>query len=166
MTAEEIICLFGLEPLLVEGGYFRETWRGTDIIPSGALPSRYRGERSSGTAIYYLVTPESFSLMHRIASDEVFHFYCGDPVLMVRLFEHGAGDTVILGTDLVSGQRPQCVVPYGTWQGMSLVEGGSWALLGTTVAPGYSPRDFETGAREVLIQSHPAFENHIVKLTR
>jgi len=166
MTAEDIIRLFGLEPLHEEGGFYRETWRGADIIPSGALPSRYRGERSFGTAIYYLVTPESFSLIHRIASDEVFHFYCGDPVLMVRLFAHGAGDTVILGTGLASGQRPQCVVPHGTWQGLSLVEGGSWALLGTTVAPGYAPRDFETGARGKLIQSHPAFEYHIVKLTR
>src|SRR5579883_1419925 len=99
MDAQEIIDLLNLKPLTGEGGFFAETYRANESV--AALPGRYRGEqRSFSTAIYYLLTPESFSSMHRVASDEVFHFYLGDPVEMLQLFPDGSGKTIGLGTNL------------------------------------------------------------------
>lgn len=149
MTAAELIAMLGLVPLEPEGGYFRET---------------YRSDRS--TAIYYLLTPKTFSAIHRLPWDEIFHFYLGDAVEMLQLAPGGAGQVVTLGADLVAGMRPQVVVPAGTWQGARLRKGGSLALMGTTVAPGFDPADFEAGDRARLVASHPAFRELIVALTR
>jgi predicted cupin superfamily sugar epimerase len=89
MNAEEIIKFLRLQPHPKEGGFFRETYRSVD--PFSNLPNRYRGQRSASTAIYYLLTPDSFSAMHRLASDEIFHFYKGDAVEMLQLFPDGQG---------------------------------------------------------------------------
>src|SRR5208282_3254619 len=98
---------------------------------------RYGGKRRTGTAIYYLLEPDMFSEMHRLKSDEVFHFYMGDAVEMLRLRESGMGERVVIGTDLAAGERPQVVVGRGVWQGSRLAAGGSWALLGCSVSPGF-----------------------------
>jgi predicted cupin superfamily sugar epimerase len=148
-----IIESLGLEPHPSEGGFFAETYR-----------SRYRtgdGRHTLGTAIYYLLTPESFSAMHRLASDEIFHFYLGDPVEMLLLEAGGAGRISVLGPALESGQRPQIVVPAGTWQGSRLAPGGRLALLGTTVTPGFEFADFELGDGDRLAREWPAFANGI-----
>src|ERR1041385_8561277 len=86
MTAEEIIALLKLKPHPKEGGFFAETWRADEAIPPGVLPPRYSGPRAIGTCIYYLLTPTTFSAMHRLQSDEIFHFYLGDPVEMLQLW--------------------------------------------------------------------------------
>lgn len=86
MTAQEIIDLFGLEPLQEEGGFFRSSYRSSDILPAAALPRRYDKPHSLGSAIYYLLTPESCSRMHRLATDELFHFYLGAPVTLLLLY--------------------------------------------------------------------------------
>ena len=78
MTADEIKRLLQLEAHPCEGGYFRQTWKSEEEIPQTALPSRYSSARAAGTAIYYLLEPSTFSEMHRLISDEVFHFYYGD----------------------------------------------------------------------------------------
>lgn len=161
-----VVELLGLEPH-PEGGFFRETHRSADAIPGGALDARYGGAaRSASTAIHYLVTPESFSAMHRVASEEVFHFYLGDPVEMFRILPDGRGETVRIGPDLERGERPQVVVPAGAWQGTRLVEGGSYALLGATVAPGFEYADFEMGRRDELIAMYPEHAERIRFLTR
>src|SRR5581483_11176343 len=100
---------------------------------------------AAATAIYYLLTPDTVSAMHRLATDEIFHFYLGDPVEMLQLRPDGSHRVAILGPDLDAGQRPQIVVPRGVWQGARLVPGGRFALLGTTVAPGFDYADYETG---------------------
>ncbi len=148
-----------------EGGFFRETWRSTEYIPDAALPERYGGPRAFGTAILFLLAAGSRSIMHRLASDEVFHHYDGDPVRIVRLFPDGAGDIVLLGSDIRAGQMPQAVVPADCWQGLEVVPGGDWALLGTTVAPGFSFEDFEIGGRAELIDGWPSFAGEIARLT-
>src|SRR5260370_4322649 len=89
----------------------------------------------SGTAIYYLLEPDTFSEMHRLQSDEVFHFYAGDAVEMLQLREGGRGETVVIGNDLLRGQRPQAVVERGVWQGSPLGTGRRLALLGWAVGP-------------------------------
>ncbi|MCD6308743.1 MAG: cupin domain-containing protein [Candidatus Latescibacteria bacterium] len=165
MQAEDIITLLGLKPLYIEGGYFRETYRSDEKLDARCLPPRYSGGRELSTAIYYLVTVDSFSALHRLVSDEVFHFYLGDPVALLWLFPDGCGETVILGNDLASGHVPQCTVRRNTWQGLRLVAGGRWALLGTTVTPAFLPGDFELGDRNELIARYPDFTREIEFLT-
>lgn len=130
------------------------------------MPARYAGARSAGTAIYYLLTPDGFSALHRLRSDEVFHFYLGDPVEMLQLFPDGAGRRVVLGTDLDRGMRPQVIMPRDVWQGSRLCAGGRFALLGTTVAPGFDVADFDPGRRDELVAAYPDFAELITALTR
>lgn len=162
----ELIARLGLTPHPREGGWFVETYRSGERIPGDALSGRYGAERALGTAIYYLLTATTFSEMHRLASDEIFHFYLGDPVEMLLLAPDGTGATVCLGIDLAAGMRPQLVVPRGVWQGARLREGGRFALLGTTVAPGFDYGDYESGARADLLAAYPAHAPRIVALTR
>ncbi|OGG52772.1 MAG: hypothetical protein A3F84_10045 [Candidatus Handelsmanbacteria bacterium RIFCSPLOWO2_12_FULL_64_10] len=166
MTVEQIKALLSLEPHPAEGGYFAETYRSGERIPKDALPARYGDARSLGTAIYYLLTPETFSAVHRLRSDEVFHFYLGDPVEMLQLWPDGSGRTVTLGSDILNGMRPQVVVPKGAWQGSRLMPGGRFALLGTTVAPGFDFADYEAGGREALVSAYPRFRDLIIALTK
>jgi predicted cupin superfamily sugar epimerase len=165
-TAEQIIHRLQLKPLTIEGGYFRETYRSTLSVPVHGLPHDYGSQRSVSTAIYYLLTPDTFSAIHRVKSDEVFHFYAGDPVEMLQLCPDGAGKTLTMGNDLATGHQPQVVVLAGVWQGCRLVSGGRWALMGCTVAPGFDYADFTEGLRAELISSYPAFTEMITALTR
>ena len=166
LTADQIIALLNLTPHPKEGGYFIETYRSSETIPEKTLPSRYKGIRSFATAIYYLLTPETFSAMHRLQSDEIFHFYLGDPVEMLQLWPDGSGRLVILGSDILRGMQPQVVVPRGVWQGAKLFKNGKFALLGTTVSPGFEFADYEYGQRDELIQSYPQFREWIIALTK
>lgn len=163
---EQLIAFLGLKPLVEEGGYYVETYRSKESVLPDALPDRYYGPRSFGTAIYYLLTPDAFSVLHRLLSDEVFHFYLGDPIEMLQLWPDGSGKLITLGSDILNGQHPQVVVPRGVWQGARLMTGGKFALLGTTVAPGFEYDDYETGHREELIEAYPAFRELITNLTR
>ena len=155
MTADEIKRMLGLEPHPREGGYFMQTWKSEEQIPLAALPARYSGVRAAGTAIYYLLEPSTFSEMHRLISDEVFHFYLGDPVQMLQLQPDGSSRVVVLGSDLAAGMLPQLVVPKNVWQGSRLVPGGEVTLLGCTVSPGFDYADYETGKREDLLREYP-----------
>ena len=166
LTADKIIALLNLKPHPEEGGYFVETYRSSETISEKALPSRYKGVRSFGTAIYYLLTPETFSTMHRLQSDEIFHFYLGAPVEMLQLWPDGSGRILILGTDIMNGMKPQVVIPKGVWQGAKLIKDGKLALLGTTVSPGFEFVDYESGQRDDLVKSYPQYQNLIIALTR
>jgi predicted cupin superfamily sugar epimerase len=163
MTAEDVIRLLGLKPHPVEGGFFRETYRSPDAIPSSALP-RHRAARSVGTAIYYLLKPGHVSELHVLPGDELFHFYLGSPVRMLQLWPDGTGKEVVLGPDLAAGQVPQLVVPAGVWQGTHLI-GGGFALLGATMAPGFDYADYTGGSRAELTAKWPAFADRIATLT-
>jgi len=110
MTADDIIRLLGLKPH-PEGGQYTESYRSPESIAAGHLPPRYGADRAFGTAIYYLLTPGTFSAMHRLASDEIFHFYLGDPVEMLNLHQDGTSRLLKLGKDLSGGMIPQAVVP-------------------------------------------------------
>ncbi len=166
ITAERLISLLRLKPHPREGGYFIETYRAGESIPENGLPPRYSGKRSFATAIYYLLTPSSFSAMHRLQTDEIFHFYLGDPVEMLQLRPDGSGKTLLIGIDILKGMKPQVVVPKGVWQGARLLSGGRHALLGTTVSPGFEFADYETGERDLLIHSYPCFRDQILHLTK
>jgi uncharacterized protein len=163
MTAEELIRRLNLEPHPKEGGWFRETYR-SDESATG-LASRYPGSRSVGTCIYYLLTPTTVSALHRLRSDEIFHFYLGDPVRMLQLWPNGEVRTVTIGNDFTRGQSPQVLAPRGVWQGSRLEPGGAFALLGCSVAPGFDYADYEHGDRRELTAAYPAAAAEIEKLT-
>jgi predicted cupin superfamily sugar epimerase len=164
-TAQEVIDTLGLIPHPEEGGWYYETHRSVETFAADQLPDRYGAPRCHSTAIYYLLTPETYSHMHLLKSDEVFHFYMGDPCEMLQLHPDGSGEVVVLGTDLASGQRPQVRVPRGSWQGMRLLPGGEFALMGCTVAPGFEFADYAHGERADLLEKYPDFSERIVRLT-
>ena len=167
LSAEEVKKLLGLKPHPREGGWYVRTYESGERVDASAFADRrYAGARFTGTAIYYLLEPDTFSEMHRLKSDEVFHFYAGDAVEMLQLREGSGGVVIVIGNDLPRGERPQVVVERGVWQGSRLVEGGKWALLGCTVSPGFEFEDYETGGREELGARWPGFAGEIARLTR
>lgn len=145
MTAQEVIQALGLEPLEGEGGMFRQTYVSREVLNGAA----------AGTAIYYLLTERSFSHLHRLTGDEVYHFYLGDPVELLELLPDGSSRLTVLGGRLQEGQVPQHPVYAGNWQGSRLRPGGRWALLGTTMCPGYTQEGYEHGSRAALEQAYP-----------
>lgn len=155
MTAQDVIRLLDMVPLGQEGGMVKETWK-----------SKKKDHGiSEGSAIYYLLTEDSFSHLHRLTGEEVYHFYMGDPVELCELMPDGSTKFTVLGTDLFKGQVPQHVVEGGVWQGSRLKEGGKWALLGTTMCPAYSEKEYEHGNREELLKKYPDAAAYIRKLT-
>ncbi len=160
MTADEIKRLLKLEPHPIEGGWYRRTY--TSAVSVALL----RGVRPYGTAIYYLLEEGTFSEMHVLASDEIFHFYLGDPVEMLQLLPDGRSALFTLGQDLKAGQHVQLAVPAGVWQGTRLVEGGKVALLGCTVTPGFDFADYRSASAEELIRTWPLEAERIRTLTR
>jgi hypothetical protein len=104
--------------------------------------------------------------MHVLSSDEVFHFYLGDPVEMLQLYPDGSSAIFILGQDLKAGQQVQLVVPAGVWQGAQLVDGGKVALLGCTVTPGFDYADYRGGCYAELADKWPTEAARIRRLTR
>jgi len=159
LTSDELIALLELEPLAGEGGYFRQTYRSLRVVSDAAVA------RPLGTCIYYLLTPESFSAFHRLSADEIFHFYLGDPVEHVRLALSGTTITT-LGQNVEKGECVQLIVPAGVWQAARLMPGGSWALMGTTMCPGFADEDHIIGKRDELIASFPEYKELITELTR
>ena len=160
MTATEIKALLKLEPHPVEGGSFRRTYTSNHRVPLA------RGERAMGSAIYYLLEPGTFSEMHVLTSDELFHFYLGDPVEMLQLWPDGHSEVVVLGQDLAAGQQVQLLVPAGVWQGTRLIEDGKVALLGCSVVPGFDFADYTSGSFGELAAQWPHEAERIRALTR
>ena len=165
MNAKEIIEKFKLKTHPSEGGYYSETHRANHILHESSLPDNYNSDRSLSTAIYYMLTPETKSLLHRLPTDEIYHFYLGDPVLMLQLYPDGSTKIVILGQDINAGQSVQITVPQNVWQGSCLLEGGKYALMGTTMAPGFDFVDNKIGDRNELIQLYRGAEELIIKLS-
>lgn len=149
-----------------EGGYYRETYRSDEQLPRAALPGRYGGDRSVSTAIYYLLEKDDFSALHRVKSDEIFHFYLGSPVEILIISPEGNASTTLLCGDIARGHRPQCLVPKGSIQGLRVAPGGEFALLGATVAPGFDFADFELIPRTELLGKYPEWSSLILALTR
>jgi len=158
--------ILALKPLPEEGGFFAETYRSPESFDARGLKRGHTGSRSLSTAIYYLLTPTSCSSLHKLPGDEMFHFYAGDPVELLELLPDGSARTVILGPDLRNGMKFQHVVPGGVWQGSRLVEGGEYALLGTTMAPGFDYADFVKGNRQELVAKYPAHARFVSELLK
>ena len=149
---------FDLERLPLEGGYFRQTWRG-EPGPDG---------RPAGTAILVLLSTEDdqFSAMHRLPTDEIWHFHSGDPVELLLLHEgDGSHDKRVLG-DATEGHVPQLVVPAGAWMGGRPDGDIGWSMFSCTMTPGFLPSDYEGGDRDDLTSRFPDAADDIARLTR
>lgn len=160
MTAADIKRHLQLVPHIVEGGHFRRTY--TSALDVTAP----QGPRVAGTAIYYFLETGGFSAMHVLSSDEIFHFYLGDPVEMLQLHPDGSSAVFTLGPDLQAGQQVQLVVPAGVWQGTRLIGDGKVALLGCTVTPGFDFADYRSGSYAELSAKWPNQDERIRTLTR
>ncbi len=142
LDLDQVIRILQLQPLDPEGGYYARTYL------SSQESEFWMGRRPVVSSIYYLVTPDSFSLLHRLQSDEIYHFYLGDPLELHEVDSTGRHRKSILGQDLLSGQRLQKAIPAGSWQGSRRLSGPfGFSLVGTTVAPGFDFRDFELLSR-------------------
>lgn len=168
LSPDELINLLQLAPLPHEGGYFKVTYQSEIEVPAEHLPARYGRNMPLGSAIYYLLTADNFSAMHRLESDELYHFYYGDPVELLLLSGNGQGQIVTLGTAFDRGMRPQVLVPKDIWQGSILHAKRSfgYALVGTTMMPAYHDEGFELGERGALQAAYPAWTEAIAKRTR
>jgi predicted cupin superfamily sugar epimerase len=145
-TLPEIVSLLGLSPLPVEGGQWVQSWRSPDV-----------------SAIYYLLAAPEFSAMHRLTRTEIYVFHAGAPARML-LSPSGAVETVVLGTDLAAGQRPQVVVRPGTWQAAETL--GEWTLMGCVVVPPYTDDCVEFGTAATLAAEYPGHAEEIIRLCR
>lgn len=149
-----------------EGGFYRETYRSPLTVGSELLPSTFQGERAASTAIYFLLRDDDFSALHRLRSDEMWHFYAGSTLIVHLIDAQGDAREIRLGPDLDAGESLQGVVPAGCWFGACLKNENSFALVGCTVAPGFDFADFELGKRAELVASYPQHRRLIEHLTR
>ncbi len=158
MEINEIIKKLDLQPLEIEGGYFRRTYTSSKTLNNS--------NQNISSTIFYLITPDNFSSLHKLKnSDEIFHFYCGDPVEMLMLHKNGNGEIITIFNKPGENFNPQKIVPKETWQGTRLKSGGKFALLGVTVSPAFLYNDFISGDCDELVGLYPKFEDMIKKLS-
>ena len=168
LSATDVIRIFGLEPLPVEGGVYRQWYRSSDVLRADDLPDRYDEDKPAGTGIVMMITDErsSFSALHCLRTDELWHFYLGDPLVLVLLEPNGTSRRVVLGHDVAAGEVPFAVAPRGTWFGADLRPGGCFAVFGCTVSPGFTPSDFTGGVLADLLAGWPHEAETIRRLHR
>ena len=138
-----------------EGGYFKEVYKSPCAVPRAALPAGFDGDRPLSTAIYFLLGPGQKSHLHRLRSDELWHFYCGGPLVMSILHPDNSLDTIRLGPDPEKGQVFCAMAPAGAWFGAMPENKNDFCLVGCTVAPGFAFQDFELGKKADLLDAHP-----------
>lgn len=156
---ERIVSQLSLVPH-PEGGFFRETFR----APLALVGLPHGQTRVAQSSVYFLLPSSTFSALHRVRSDEVWHFYDGDP-LELHILDEWEHRVVLLGRDLAAGQVPQCVVPAGLWQAAKPL-GDRFSLCGCTVAPGFEWEDFEMPSTDELMRNMPQHETVIRALSR
>ena len=164
-TAADWIASLGLVPH-PEGGFYRETYRAQEIVAANHLPARFGGPRACSTAIYFLLPGDQVSALHRIKSDDIWHFYAGTALTLTLIHSDGRLETPRLGPDPGRGESFQALVPAGCWYGAAVDDPGGYALVGGTVAPGFDFADFELADRHTLLASFPQHRQTILRLTR
>lgn len=159
MTKEELILALGMEPLPGEGGMWKKMFRSSEAVPDGAFRGR-QGPHMLYGSILYLLTRDSFSRMHRLPTDELWHFYLGASCETLVLCPDGTGYVNRLGQDIPGGEQVTARVPRGCWQGTRITGDGDFALLGTTMAPDYENCDYENGT-DALLTEYPDFADKL-----
>lgn len=146
-----------------EGGYFKETYRSTEIMDGRTLPERFSSSRNFSTAIYFLLRSQDRSVFHRIKSDELWHYHSGSRLTLYVLKKEGL-EMFSLGPDPESGDQFQVIIPANHWFG-ARVESGDYTLSSCTVAPGFDFQDFEMAKRGELLHAFPGNDDLITQLT-
>ncbi|MGB5065370.1 MAG: cupin domain-containing protein [Candidatus Competibacter sp.] len=160
MTADDWIAHLQLAPH-PEGGYFRRSYTAGLTLD---LPDR-NGPRPVATAIFYLLKGGQQSRLHRLKSDELWHFHLGSALTLHRLDPRGGYTAIQLGADPAAGQHLQIAIPAGCWFGATVDDPAGFSLLGCTVAPGFDFADFELADRVTLIHQYPQQAALIERLT-
>jgi len=148
-----------------EGGFYKETYRSDEIINRVHLPQRFKGHRNISTSIFYLIQHGQFSKLHRIKSDEMWHFYDGCGLIIYSINKNGKLTENKLGINAEEGECPQILINAGDWFGAKVSKQDSYCLSGCTVSPGFHFEDFEMGNREELINLFPEHKSIINDLT-
>lgn len=149
-----------------EGGWFRESYRSAETIPRSGLPARFDEKRTFATAIYFLLEQGDISALHRLKSDEIWHFYVGASLTVHVIDPDGKHGETMVGRDVEAGEQLQAVVPADCWFGAELAGDGDYALVGCTVSPGFDFNDFELASRDDLTALFPGHAALIQRLTR
>jgi uncharacterized protein len=149
-----------------EGGWYKETYKSDEQIPAAALPKRFSGSRAFATAIYFLLEQGNFSAFHRIKSDECWHFYTGDPLLVYVLHPNGNLQVTELGNAISNGQVFQYTVPANCWFASRPAAWATFSFVGCTVAPGFDFADFELADAAALAKIFPQHRTIIYELCR
>jgi predicted cupin superfamily sugar epimerase len=161
LSAAEIRDLLQLKPHPT-CGYLQQSYLSPDHLPESALPARFTGERAMGSALYFMVTPEIRMKLHSIHSDQIYHFYEGDPLEVLLLHPDGRAEVKILGRDWQAGMRPQLLIPGDCFH-VSRLQQGRYALLGTTAWPDVQPQDVRVPSIEEVLQRYPEAEEWILR---
>lgn len=149
-----------------EGGFYKETYRSSLTLSRECLPTGFNGERNIATGIYFLIEKGNFSALHKIKSDETWHFYAGDALEVIEISENGIVTITAIGPDILKGETFQYTVKANTWFGSRVRDGGGFSLVGCTVYPGFDFNDFEMAGRHELIKRFPQHQTLITELTR
>jgi predicted cupin superfamily sugar epimerase len=149
-----------------EGGHYRQTYKSELTLPKNSLPDEFHGDRCASTAIYFLLEGAQFSAFHRIASDELWHFYAGSTLVVYVIDTEGNLSELQLGPSPELGETFQAVVPAGCWFASQVQDEAGFALVGCTVAPGFDFADFAMAERAELARAYPQHKDLITKLTR
>lgn len=167
--ARRLIEHFGMSLIPHEGAWFALRWVAAAQIPGEVFPARHGGAaRAAGNAILALVTRRDFSALHRLRTDETWHFYGGDAAELLLLHPDGRAETVRFGGDVFAGEQPQVTVEAGTWMGARPARDAedAYTFFGCTLAPGFDYADYEPGYRDELQSGWPAEAERIAALTR
>src|SRR5689334_21781044 len=135
MTAEQLIRLLNLAPH-PEGGWYRETWRA----------EAKEGERSTASAVYYVIRPGQRSHCNRVDADEIWLWHAGDPLdISIAATDAGPAQTLRLGGNVETGEQPQLIIPKGQWQAADPIADGDagYTSLSCIVAPAFEFSGFE-----------------------
>lgn len=162
LSADDIIRLLDLQPPTT-CGYVSEPYRSAIELPQSVLPAGIVGSRLLGNVLYFLVTPAARVRLHRIRSDQMYHHYLGDPLEVLLLYADGRHEVRTVGSDLAAGQRPQLLIPGGTFHTARVASGGEYALLGTSVFLRAEPPDVEMGDARALIAEFPTAAEEVRK---
>ncbi|PBQ34423.1 hypothetical protein CNR22_22465 [Sphingobacteriaceae bacterium] len=165
MKVEELVNYLNLSPH-PEGGFYKEAYRSAGTISKESLPEEFGGDRNFATAIYFLIEKNNFSALHKIKSDETWHFYSGDALEVIEINEQGELKITLVGNKMDEGQVFQYTVKANTWFGSRVQQGGECALVGCTVAPGFNFADFEMAGRHSLISLYPQHKTIVEEMTR
>ncbi|NLI80983.1 MAG: cupin domain-containing protein [Deltaproteobacteria bacterium] len=148
-----------------EGGFYRRTYLSPHTLPPECLPPGFEGSRHLASAIVYLLMGHQKSVLHRIKSDELWHFHEGSPLIVYSIDIHGNLEEQKLGSNPGLGESYQVLVPAGRWFGAMVQQRDGFSLAGCTVFPGFDFQDFELGNRESLMAMYPQHRTLIRRLT-